>query len=571
MPLRGFAASQAKRQERKGVSNDLAILGGLVEEEHPTAVRPTDLLRARNIVRKGRTTGTRPGLAMNDAAYDAAISGTPGVQGIYEFRRNKDANRDLIVVADGVVYTGDTTSLDKATNSVQITTGDNYLWTFDTFQNKVFAAGGKDTATVDSVWYWTGSGALNKLDLATIGLSAGARYVFSKWNFLFLGGLNGTAYNDNPLVIRYCNWGEDATDATKWAAANCIPGQTLGDNFGPGSYGKEYNTGMGSFQDNRNDFLLMLTNRRIITFAPNPAVAGNSTAFTMVDSIQTGCVGQNAFVNLGVDVGDAVYLSQDGIHSLVQSKEYGNTASNYLSWPIRKTFDSLNRSRLKYASGTYWPNEGLVLFLVTTGSSSTHNLILCMDIKDATVLTHETVRWYKWDFSGINPNFITVSRGTDDVPYVYVGDLSGRVMRFGRNVYSDMDAGIASDFITKNDDYDMPYKQKTIGDTFVALQGNGSYNISHQLLLDDGQRLGQTTLVASPGGGALWGGFNWGEAEWGSNEATIRHRVSSVGTSPTVAHRFSHSTANQPFWICSLTQEVFVSGATADAQANPVG
>lgn len=570
MPLRGVARQAAANQQRKGVSNDLAMLGGLVEEEHPTAVRPTDLLRARNIIRKGRTTGTRPGVTQTDADYLAAIAATPGIQGIYEFRRSRDASRTLVAVAGGNVYSNSTTALDKATNSVQITTGNDYAWTFATFQNKLFAAGGKNSATVDDIWYWTGSGALSKLNLATLALAGGAQFVFQKWNFLFLSGLNGVAYNDNPLVTRYCNFGTDASVSANWAVANVIPGANLAENFGPGSYGKEFSTGLASFQDNRSDFLLMLTNNRVISFAPNLAALGNSTAFVMADAIDTGCVHQNAFVNLGMDVGDAVYLSKDGVHSLVQSKEYGNRANSYLSWPIRKTFDTLNRNRLKYASGTYWPNEGVVLFLVTTGSSSTHNLILCMDIKDATQITPDTVRWYKWDFSGITPNFITVGRGTDDVPYVYLGDTAGRVMRFGRSVYNDMGSGITADFVTKNDDFDMPVKQKTMGDTFVSLQGNGAYQISHQLILDDGQSAGHSSLLAVPGGGALWGSFIWGAANWGSNEATIRHRISCVGSSPTVSHRFSHATADQPFWVCSLSQEVFVSGPTADSEANPV-
>lgn len=569
MALRGVARQAARGQERKGVSNDLVMLGGLVEEEHTTALRPTDLIRARNVVRKGRTTGTRPGISLMDADYDAAITGTPGIQGIYEYRRNRDADRDLVVVADGNIYTAhDAPALDKTTNSVVISSGDNYHWTFASHANRMYAAGGN--VPTDSVWWWDGSTDPDIFDIATMGITGGARYVFQKWNFLFLGGLGGTAYNSNPLVARYCDYGTDPATASNWNAANVIPGNALQENFGPGSYGEEYNTGFGSFQDNRNDFLLFLTNKRIVSFAPNLAATGSENAFVMQESIDTGCVGQNAFVNLGMDVGDAVYLSMDGIHSLTQSKEYGNRASTYLSWPIRKTFDSLNRSRLKYATGTYWPNEGLVLFLVTTGSSDVHNLILCMDIKDADRISADTVRWYKWDFSGITPNYITVGRGTDDVPYVYLGDIAGRVARFGRTVYNDLGGVIAADIVTKNDDYGMPHKQKTIGDTFVALQGNGQYSIGYQTLLDDGQRAGHSALLSVPGGGTLWGSSTWGGGYWGSNEGTIRHRISNVGTSPTVSHRFFHSTQDQPFWVTSLSQEIFISGATADPDANPV-
>lgn len=573
MAVRGFARKYAQGQQRKGVLNDLSVLGGLIEEEHTTAVAPTDLRRARNVARRGRTTGTRPGVSMADPDYDAAFAGGTYVQGIYEFRRNRDADRDIIVIHNGNAYTAhDATALDKATNTVQITAGQNYLWTFDTFQNKLFAAGGKDSATVDDIWYWTGSGALGNLtDIMTAagtGLSAGAKYVFSKWNFLFLGGLNGTSASDNPLVARYCNWGTDATVGANWNTSNVIPGTTLGNNFGPGSYGREFNTGFGSFQDNRNDFLLFLTNRRIVAFAPNAALTGNTDAFSMVDSIDTGCVHQNAFVNLGVDVGDAVYIGPDGIHSLVQSQDYGNRSNAYLSWPIRRTWDTIIRNRLKYASGAYWPNEGLVLFLVSTGSSTTHNLILCMDIKDAERITPDTVRWYKWDLNSLTPNIVVPCRGEDDKPYIYVGDAAGRVFRFGRTVYADNGLGIPVELETANSDMGIPNQQKTIGDTFVAIQGAGNSTIRHQYILNDGQNGGRSTLLGVAGGGAVYGTSTYGGSEYGSDLSVERHRISGSGTSITLGHRFTHAGVSQPFWVSALAQEVFVSGAAADAAAN---
>lgn len=573
MPIRGFARSFASSQQRKGVLRDLSVLGGLIEEEHTTAVAPTDLRRARNVARRGRTTGTRPGVSMADPDYDAAFGSGTYIHGIYEFRRNRDADRDLLVVHNGNVYTAhDATALDKATNSVQITAGQNNIWTFDTFQNKVFAAGGKDSATVDSIWYWDGTNPLGNLGASMTaagnGLAGGAKYVFSKWNFLFLGGLNGTSNSDNPLVGRYCDWGTDATDGANWPTSNVIPGQLFGENFGPGSYGREFNTGFGSFQDNRNDFLLFLTNRRIVSFAPNTNASGMADAFIMGDSIDTGCVHQNAFVNLGVDVGDAVYIGPDGIHSLVQSQDYGNRSNAYLSWPIRRTWDSIVRNRLKYASGAYWPNEGIVLFLVSTGSSTTHNLILCLDIKDAERITPDTVRWYKWDLAGITPNLIVPCRGEDDKPYIYVGDSAGRLLRFGRTVYADNGAGIPVELETANSDMGIPNQQKTIGDTFVAIQGAGSSPIRHQYILNDGQNGGQSTLLETAGGGAVYGTSTYGGSEYGSDLSVERHRISGSGTSITIGHRFTHAGVSEPFWVTALTQEVFVSGPAADAAAN---
>lgn len=568
MPIRGFSREAVRNQRLKVTSDTIVSFGGLVEEEHPLARRPSDLVDARNCMRKGEMLGTRPGLELNDGDYDAARSGTPGCQGLYEFRINKDADRDLISVFDGNVYTShDGSAVDKTTNSVTISSGDDYLWTFAPFQNKVFAAGGNPAT--DSVWYWSGSGALNKLNLAGMSISAGAQYVFQKWNIMFLGGLNGTGASDNPLCARYHTYGTDPTLVASWPTSNVIPGIALGNNFGPGSYGSEFNTGFGSFTDNRDDFLLFLTNRRIVPFAPNLALTGPSDAFTMSDSIDIGCVSQRAFVNLGQDVGDAVYMSPNGVHSLAISKQYGNRTSDYLSWPIRKTFSSLNRSRLKYSTGAYWPDEGVVVFLVSAGSSTTHNRMLCLDIRGAQQLTPDQVRWYVWDFpTGLVPNFIAAARGSDDKPYIYVGDLAGRVMRFFRSSYSDDGSAIPVSIQVANDSFGSITSSKIVGDTFLLLQGSGNHAIQHRYILNDGEAPGKATLLTVPAAGLLWGSGTWGSGVWGGENVTQRQRIYGVGSTPTIGHRFTHSGAGQPFWVGSLAQEAFISGPARDAESN---
>lgn len=568
MALRGVAKSAATNQQRKITSAAAAGFGGLVEEEHPLGRRPTDLIEARNVMRRGFMLGTRPHLKLGDGAYDAAIAGTPDCQGIYEFSTNKDSTRELVAVANGLLYTADATTITQGAGVV-ITSGPDYLWSFATFQNKMFAAGGNPA--LDSFWYRTAAGNATDIDFATMGgvIAAGAKYVFQKWNFLFLGGLNGTAYNDNPLVARYCDWGTDATVPANWGANNVIPGQTLTQNFGPGSYGREYNTGFGSFTDNRNDFLLFLTNKRLISIIPNPALTGNTDAFMMNDSVEVGCVSQHAFVNLGQDFGDAVYMSENGIHSLAMSKEYGNRVGEYLSWPIRQTFAGLNKSRLKYTSAAYWPDEGVVLFLVSTGSSTTHNRILCLDVRGAQRLTPDEVRWYIWDFnSSIVLNHLAPGRGSDGKPYIYAGDLAGRIMRFERDTYSDVGSAYSVVIQTANDDAGLMAKTKTVGDTYVLMQGAGSYQVQHNYILNDGQTAGKGTLLSVPTSGALWGTGVWGTATWGTENATQRQRIYGVGISPTIGHRFAHSGLAQPFWIGSLTQEAFVSGHGQDAETN---
>ena len=97
MPIRGFAKQAANAQQRKVTSETASGFGGLVEEEHPLGRKPTDLVEARNVARKGFMLGTRPTIEQDDADYDDAIGGTPTIQGIYEYRYAKAASRQLLV------------------------------------------------------------------------------------------------------------------------------------------------------------------------------------------------------------------------------------------------------------------------------------------------------------------------------------------------------------------------------------------------------------------------------------------------------------------------------------------
>jgi hypothetical protein len=570
MPIKGFAKSAASSQQRKVTTENVAGLGGLVEEEHPLGRKSTDLVEARNVARKGFMLGTRPTLEQDDGDYDAAISGTPAIQGIYEYRYSKATSRQLLTAAGGSIYATDNTALSE-TGSPAITAGADYRWSFTTFADKVYAVGGKPTATVDDMWVRSGTGNVTKIDMTAFSgaITAGAQFIFSKWNFIFLGGLNGTTYYDNPMAGRYANWGTDPATGTNWPASNVIPGVTLGQNFGPGSYGAEYNTGWGSFTDNKGDFLLFLTNRRIVPFEPNLALSGNEDAFSQSDAIDIGCVSQHAFVNLGQDIGDAVYMSDNGIHSLAMSKDHGNRVEEYLSWPIRQTFAGLNKSRLKYTTSAYWPDEGIILFLVATGSSTTQNKILCLDIRGAKQITPDECRWYTWDFdSSITPNVIAAARGSDDKPYIYLGDTAGRVMRFSRDTYADMGARVTVAIQTANEDYGLLTKTKVVGDTYVLMQGQGTYSVLHNYVFDDGTRTGPFHRLTVPTSGAVWDTGVWDTDTWAGTVDTQRQRIFGTGSSPTIAHRFTHNGLGEPFWIGSLTQEAFVSGPSPDAEAN---
>jgi len=544
----------------------LSELGGLDENEDPTAVAKTSLTLADNTARHGKLTGTRPGFGHQVSEYQAQISGSPPVQGIVEWTTDRDSDRNVVVVAGGNVYTDDTVQLDKATNSVSITTGQDNPWTFADHNNKLYAAGG---ATTDHIWYWDGTNPLQKILIQnSASQNLQPLYVFHWKNYLFLSGLRGrTLPDDNPMVWRYHDLATDPTVAANWPNGNTIGGTGIG---GLGGYGSEYSTGTASFQDNQGSYLLLLTNKRIYSFVQSE---NSLVGFSKNDEIANGCVNQNAYVDLGLDSGDAIYMSEVGIHSLRLSQQYSGRARAFLSWPIRNTFATLNRNRFKYVTAGYWPTEGIVAFAVSTGSVVNQNLILAIDIQNATEITPDSVRWYKWtlspDLVGASEhiNYITFGRDTANRPGMFVGTSAGRVGVMNRDDYTDFGNNYSTTFQTKHEDFGAPMTEKTVGDLKLVLRGSGDYLPTHQYLFDYGSRMQSgRDDIELPAVSGIWGTMTWGVDSWGTDQALSSREIYGNGSGDTISHKFSHSPAggrSEPFFVAEISQEVSATGESA--------
>lgn len=546
------------------VMKTLRELGGLNENEDPNSLRETDLTEANNVARLGVLTGTRPGMGFDTGGeYESAISGTPAVQGIREWSYDRDTNREVVVVAGGDVWNGPADpadKLDKTTNTVTITSGANNLWSFADHNHKLFAAGG---ASGDSFWYWDGTNPLDKIDVQnSAAQTLQPKYVFEWKNYLFLTGLQGrTLADDNPLLWRYHDLGSDPTDATNWPTSNTIGGSGIG---GVAAFGSEFSTGTAAFQDNNGAYLLLLSNKRIYSYVQNEF---SLVGFQKNDEIANGCVSQHAYVDLGLDSGDAIYMSEVGIHSLRLSQQYSGRARAFLSWPIRKTFAALNRNRFPFVTAGYWPTEGLVAFAVSTGSSSTHDLILAMDIQEAQEITPDTVRWYRWTLApGLSEsiNFLTFGRDASNLPVMFVGTTAGKVGRLSRASYLDFSEEYETALTTKHDDHEAPGVQKTVGDVHIVARGNGDYEPTHQYVFDYGARMGgQLNNLSFPSAGAVFDTSIFDTDVFAGAQLITREKFYGVGAGETVAHRFKHTPSpgtSEPFFISRIAQQLANTG-----------
>lgn len=547
---------------------DLPVpLRGLNQDENPNALADDDLIEAENVWFRGNTCGTRPGIETETAGeeYDAAIAGAPSMQAGVEYRWATDANRKHVVIAGGEVYTSDTTALGKG--GATISSGGDYAWTFAEHRDTLYAAGGK---AGDSIWKWVGTGNIAPVTFKSdksvppdgvAETDIDARYIFSKWNYGFICGMNGSTPDDDPMTVRHSALG----NMDSWPIANTIGGSSAVGGFD--SYGDNYTTGFGSFTDNKGDWLLVLTRRCIYSViqTPDPLMP-----FYVDSVIQNGCVHQNAYVSLGTDSGEAIYLSQNGIHSIRQSQQHGDRSDQFLSWPIRKTFADLRRDRLSLACGAYWASEGIVAFLVTLGHAATaHNAILALDVRGVSEISAKTARWTIWK-PAVSLNRIWTARCgsaytlAPNREFLYGGTTDGRVVRFNPDSGSFTDCGTAftSSIMTAHRSFGAQGVEKGLGDVWIHMQRGVGNSFSPVVMpvFDYGSRYGKPLPIRMEMSGSKFGSGKFGSARFsGKNSVQIKHAYG-TGTGDSVAWKISTSGANEAFWLTSLSYQIAGQG-----------
>jgi hypothetical protein len=536
---------------------------GLNQDENPHALAPNDLIEATNVARRGETLGTRPGTSREGAGkqYENALDEANPVAGIHEHRQDVDEGRRLLVVAqhsdnpvgDGAVIAYE----DNARLGVTavMSAGTSQYWSMATHLNNTYGAGG---AVTDDFWYWDGDILTNPISIDivdSLGARVRPRYVTSWRNYLFInglrgGGISGVNADNNPSATRFCPLVEDPTVPASW---------TNGSTVGFNAFGKSYTTGFGHYRDNTGDFLLILNNADIAS-----VILNTEAAFAVSDRIANGCVSERAFVSLGIDSGDAVYVSNKGIHSLRQSQEHGAQALSFLSWKIRPLFASLNPNRFKDIVGAYDHINGRVIFAVSTGSSPTHDTLLVLDVKGEEEITSASAKWAVWRPVGISISELKMARDEDDVWRLYFGTETGDVGYFDNDTFSDLGVAYPVKFQTLHNAYGSTLSAKTLGGLMVTLQPGGDYTPTMKFHFDYGARISASrSLTMTAPTGSLWGVGVWGAATFGSSSVTRDERVYGSGSGRTIGISIEHNTANEPFWVSKIDHEIDVAGGDA--------
>lgn len=538
-------------------------LGGLNEDENPVVLEKTDLQVARNSWKRGSARGTRPGFQRDAVSYTSSAGLGGAVNGIVDYRFANDASQFIVAVADDDIFSADATSIKDA--ATQVTASANNRWTFAQHKGVLYGAGG---STTDNFWSWPGSGTTSNVSMLNLaGAAIYPTYVFEKWNFGFTAGFRdaagalSTVVEAGPMTVRH----SAINDMTSWPVGNSFGGSSSIGGFS--SFGDEYLTGFGEFSNNAGDWLLCLSNKRLYAVG-QLGDAGTPFYTPQTGIVQNGCVHQNAFVSLGLDSGDAIYLSRFGIHSVRLGEQFGNRVETFLSWKIRRTFAAINQSAIHRSVGAYDPKRGIVLFAVPLGSATNPDTILCLDMKNHASLTAKSAEWDIWSLSSelstAQATITAMASVRNSTGFsIYAGNQNGDVGNFddaSAGDHNDLGEPYTVQMRTKHDDFDAPGVTKGLGDTLVTIQPGGSQRPTLTPIFDYGRVTGEYQFVEMASAGATWGSGVYGTSVYGSENNTFTDRVYTKGSGETIAFDFTHAVADEPFYIAQITPLVQTHG-----------
>ena len=323
--------------------------GGLNTKSPVTALADNEALDLQNInilpsggFEKRNGNSVFNGTAMNSGA---------AVHGISYFK-TAAANEFLVSICGDKVYKSDSLdgTMDDVTGAITVATGADKIWTFDTMNDLLISVGG----TPGVPWKYSGTG--NAAVLAgsppngSFGLSANKRF--------FIGG---TAAAPSRIYWSILGNPED------WSGV------------GSGSQDVQQNDGdtlVGAAVLNNDHMLVFKQNSihdLIITTSPFPLF--------------------QIYKNIGA-VSKAGIVSAEGKVYFItpEPRMRATDGSSIEVFPdtIDPTWDGLNKSRLQYIQGVYYPRLRQIWWICSNGSATTNNYCIIWDLNRKCWLGHPT-------------------------------------------------------------------------------------------------------------------------------------------------------------------------------------
>ena len=443
--------------------------GGMNSNSPETSLELNQALALDNIVLLGQPGHSgfqkrRGNTVFNSSAMESGAA----VQGI-SYYRQADLDEWLVTVCNDQIYKSEFDgTMDDITGALTITGAANNIWTFTSFNNVLIGFGGAP----DAPWVWNGTGNAAALG----GTPPSANFGLSANNRVFAG--NTAA---NPSTIYWSILGDHAD----WTGS------------GSGSQNVALNDGdslTGGAQVGPDHLILFKQHSihdLVIRTAPFPL-------FTLKREHNVGAISKNAIVTAN----NLIY------YITPEPRMKATDGTRIIDFPdtIDDIWDGLNKSRLKYAQGIYYPRLNQIWWSVSNGSSSTNNLCIVWDLARECWLRYTT--GYK-----MNGFCMAQDRTAYGCAYdgkIYKMDVAstfedasetspGTINSYWRSGWYDMNTMVNAKII--------PFmKFSAIAET------SGTIDIGYGYDFASDRRIETFSIQQA---GDKWGNFLWGVGKWG--------------------------------------------------------
>lgn len=226
-----------------------------------------------------------------------------------------------------------------------------------------------------------------------------------------------------------------------------------------------------------------------------------------------------------------VFLGQNGVY-LFDGNDF-----TFISDPIQRKFDGLNRTRYTSAVGEVYPKMNQYWLAVSEGSASQNQTIFVWDyIQEA------------WSvYKGMNVNMLSQAEDSNGNILLFSGDYAGKVYKQDTGVsdepngvttsvsafYASSNISLGSPEIDKNFKYLYLYSKATTSSTITL---DMAYNFSDTFTDSQTLDIGST--------GAVWGTAVWGTDNWPGTSVQVQ-RIEINRTGKAIRLKFSNSSTTQ--------------------------
>lgn len=330
------------------------FLGGLDVDSAPFDVHEDCFITCANVLPSLSVGGitVRNGIAKHNTVATQESGLAKASVGIFSFYDQGSVTEYFIKQAGTKFYnnTPEGTWAD-ITGALVLTDSINNLTSFDVLANIVYMA----NRLRDTIWQWPRSGNGVALVAQPTG---GGQFVVSFNRRLFVGG-NGT----NPLLVYY----SAIDDGTSYTVGTDFL------NFDEGQGSKI--TGMVRQGSGR----LLVFKEKSITIVESTGTTPPFTKYLFVDGI--GCVSHQSIVTL--PGGIVMFWDNDDAYVIIGNQVLSATTHPTTKRPRLRNFfrDDVNKSRLQYTVGVYYPLLDIVRFFYASSGSTSQNAHIDYHVK----------------------------------------------------------------------------------------------------------------------------------------------------------------------------------------------